>query len=98
MLKSAHIRQQAKLLAENRTSSYQQIHAHEAIFVKLGKVLNIVTRIRVNSWMVHTQYASEFILSLPLRGQAEGLHEIASTIVENPLQIGPFFAKQTQFS
>jgi len=41
LLKSAHICQQAKVLAENRTSSYQQIHAHKPLFVKLGKVLNL---------------------------------------------------------
>ena len=28
-------------IAENRTSSYQQIRAHEALFVKIGKVLSL---------------------------------------------------------
>lgn len=28
-------------IGENRTSQYQQIRAHEALFVKIGKVLNL---------------------------------------------------------
>ena len=55
MLKCAYVyrnvnmaRQQAPDIAENRKPSYQQIHAHEALFLKIGKALNIVAKIRAH--------------------------------------------------
>jgi hypothetical protein len=46
-----------------------------------------MSKIRVNSWLSNTQYA--------VRNTHD---EIASTTVENPLQIHPLYAKQSQFS
>ena len=48
--------------------------------------MNTVTKIRVNSWMIDTQYA---ILNTR--------DEIASTSIENPLQIGPIMQNKPNF-
>ena len=56
-------------------------------------MMNTVTKIRLNSWVIDTQYA-----------MLNTLHEMAlykrkdlSITVEESLQIAPFYAKQTQF-
>jgi len=90
MLKYIYVSQQANInrqqaidIAENRTFSYQQIHAHKPLFGKQGKVLNLD----------HLYF--DIVSDLELR-----ISDFASlgifTLVENPLQINPFYAKQTQ--
>jgi hypothetical protein len=79
-----------RYIAENRTYSYQQIHAHEALFVKIGKVLNLG---RLDFDIVY-----DFEFRISCFSYRDTLHDsrftkLPSTIVENPLQIGPIFCK-----
>ncbi len=119
-------RQQAKDIAENRTFSYQQIHAKKASFVnielkvkvkdlpsfggtkltKLTKLTNVAdppsyggTMNYKPRTMNHEPFTSIENLTLAHFRQFSSLFtNLPSTSVENPLQIDPFYAKQTQFA
>jgi len=90
-LKCPYVSQQANInrhqaidIAENRTFSYQQIHAHKPLFGKQGKVLNLD----------HLYF--DIVSDLELR-ISDFANLGISTSVESPLQINPFYAKQSQF-
>jgi hypothetical protein len=80
-------------IAENRESQCQQIHAREALFVKIGKVLNL---------------GNLYLFSLSLNVVVSGISSLGfrilaaeqrrhSTSVENPLQIAPFLQNKPNF-
>ena len=77
-------RHQAIDLAENRTFSYQQIHAHKPLFGKQGKVLNLD----------HLYFDIVSDLELLISDFASlGIF----TLVKNPLQISSFMQNKANF-
>jgi len=82
-------------LAENRTFSYQQIHAHKPLFGNQGKVLNLDN--------LDFDIVSNFVLRISYFSYRDTLHasrftKLPFTTVKDSLQIDPFYAKQSQFA
>jgi len=72
-------------IAENRTSSYQQIHAHKPLFGNQGRLLDL--------GHLYFDIVSDFELRI---SDFAGLGIF--TFVKSPLQISSFYAKQSQFA
>ncbi len=73
-----------KDIAENRTFSYQQIHAHKPLFGKQGKVLNL--------GHLDFDIVSYFVLRISYFASLG-----PSTTVESALQIRPFMQNKANF-
>jgi hypothetical protein len=88
-----------RYLAENRTSSYQQIHAHKPLFGNQGKVLNLGhldfdTPQRTPGRIVSTARCPAENFELRISDFASlGIF----TLVKSPLQIRPFMQNKANF-
>jgi hypothetical protein len=80
--------------AENRTFSYQQIHAHKPLFGNQGKVFNLGN--------LDFDIVSDLELRISDFSYRDTLHasrdtNITFTTVEDSLQIGPFLQNKANF-